>query len=222
MNDVIGQILPMAVAVLISPIPIAAEIVLLFSARPKPNATAYGGGFVIGVALALGVFTVIAGTQDLSSGSDGDTWAAWLKILLGAALVVAGLRRFLSRPAPEDAETPEWMAGISDFTPGRSFLVGVGIGALNPKNIVVGLAAAVVISAGGLSTGEEVATIVAYAVFASLGVLAPLVVAIAMGSRSDELLAEWRTWLVANNAAVMSVILMVIGVVMLGKGVSAL
>ena len=222
MNDVIGQIMTMAVAVLISPIPIAAEIVLLFSARPKPNAAAYGGGFVLGVGVALGALTAVAATQDLSAGSDGATWVAWLKVVLGATLAVAGVRRFLSRPEPGAAAAPRWMDGIEDFTPGRSFLVGVGIGALNPKNLVVGLATAVVIAAGGLSTGEEVATIVAYAVFASLGVLAPLVVAVAMGPRSDELLGEWRSWLVANNAAVMAVLLTVIGVAVAGKGVAAI
>lgn len=222
MNDVIGQIITMAVAVLISPLPIAAEIVLLFSARPKPNAAAYGGGFVLGVGLALGALTAVAATQDLSPGSDGATWVAWLRIALGAALVVAGVRRFLSRPAPGTAGTPKWMDGIASFSPGRSFVVGLGIGALNPKNLVVGLAAAVVIAAGGLSTGEGVATIVAYALFASLGVLAPLVVAVAMGPRADEVLEAWRSWLVANNAAVMAVLLTVIGVALAGKGISAL
>jgi hypothetical protein len=221
-NDVIGQVMTMAVAVLVSPIPIAAEIVLLFSARPKPNAAAYGGGFVLGVGLALGALTAVAATRDLSPGSDGATWAGWLKVVLGAALAVAGVHRFLTRPAPGGAAPPKWMAGIEDFTPGRSLVVGVGIGALNPKNLVVGLAAAVVIAAGDLSTGGEVATIVAYAVFASLGVLAPLVVAIAMGPRADDLLGEWRSWLVANNDVVMAVLLTVIGVAVAGKGVAAL
>jgi hypothetical protein len=59
-------------------------------------------------------------------------------------------------------------------------------------------------------------------VFASLGVMAPLVVALLMGSRADTMLRGWRVWLVDNNAAVVAVIFFVIGAVLVGKGVAAL
>ncbi len=222
MNQVIGDILPLALAVLISPIPIAAEIILLFSDRPKPNATAYVVGFLFGVGILLGVFTVIAATQDLSAGSDSAAWVSWLKIVLGSVLVLGGIRRFRNRSGPGESEPPKWMQGIGSFSPGKSLAVGLGVGALNPKNIVVGLAAGIAIASGGLTTGEEVAAIVAYAVSASLGVLTPLAVAVAMGEKSDEMLESWRVWLFDNNTAVMAVLLAVIGIVLIGNGIGAL
>lgn len=224
MNQVIGEILPMAVAVLISPIPIAAEIILLFSDRPRPNALAYGIGFVVGVGAFLGVLTLIASATDLSDTSSEPAWMAWVRIGLGVLLVFGGIRRFLARPAPGEAEAPKWMDGLETFTPGRSLAVGLGVGALNPKNIVVGIAAAATISAGlsGDSIGSYVVVIAAYAVIASLGVLTPLAVALAMGTKADDKLREWRVWLVDNNAAVMAVIFVVIGAVLAGKGIASL
>jgi hypothetical protein len=42
-KDVIGSILPLAIAVTISPIPIIAEILLLFTKKPVANAASYRG-----------------------------------------------------------------------------------------------------------------------------------------------------------------------------------
>ena len=224
MNEVIGEILPLAVAVLVSPVPIAAEIILLFSGRPKPNAAGYAFGFLLGVAAFLALMTVLGSATSLSDGGAEPTWAAWVRIALGVALLAGGVRRFRGRPPSGEAETPKWMDGLQSFTPARSFAVGLGIGALNPKNIVVGIAAAASIASGleGDSTSAFVIVIAAYALFASLGVLAPLVVALAMGKRADGTLEAWRAWLLDNNAAVMAVIFLVIGAVLIGKGVAAL
>jgi hypothetical protein len=39
-----------------------------------------------------------------------------------------------------------------------------------------------------------------------------------MGARADRLLGSWREWLMHNNATVMFVLFLVIGVKVLGKG----
>lgn len=221
MNEALGEVLPLGVAVLISPLPIAAAIILLFTGTPRPNAAAYWAGFTVGVGAVLAGLTLVAGTRDLGSGSP-ETWVTWLKIGLGVLLVAGGIRRFRNRPAAGEAEVPGWMQGIESFHPGRSFVVGVGIGALNPKNIAVGLGAAVTIATATQSTGSQLAVVAVYALFASLGVLAPLVVALAMGSRADDVLEGWRTWLFDNNAAVVAVIFVLIGAVLAGKGIAAL
>ncbi len=48
MNGVLGAILPLAIAVTISAVPIIAEILLLCTKKPVPNAAAYLAGFIIG------------------------------------------------------------------------------------------------------------------------------------------------------------------------------
>ncbi len=222
MHGVLGALLPLAIAVTISPIPVVAEILLLFTGRPVANAGAYLVGFVLGVAVVLGILVVVANAADLSR-SGVSTGAGTLQLVLGAALLVASVRRFRRRPAPgEVAVPPRWMTGISGFTPAKSLGVGAAIGALNPKNIAVGVAGAVVISSAHLSTGQSVVAGAVYVVIAALGVAAPLVVTVALGDRSGATLRGWKDWLEQNNATVMAVLLLVFAVVLIGKGVGGI
>ena len=117
---------------------------------------------------------------------------------------------------------PKWMNGIAGFAPGKSLIVGVGIGALNPKNIIVGVAAAVAIASASLSVGQEAGTIAVYVVVAALGVAAPFVVTLAMGEKAQKILDGWKAWLGQNNAVVMSVLFLIFAVVLIGKGIAGI
>jgi threonine/homoserine/homoserine lactone efflux protein len=220
LRAVIGDLLPLAIAVTISPVPIIAEILLLFTKKPVTNAASYLIGFTIGVAGLLGLLVAIAGTVDLSPGSGPSRGASILRLVLGAFLLMAARRRFRDRPKPgEDAAMPKWMDGIA---PGKSLAVGVAIGALNPKNVVVGLAAALSIASAGLSTGQQIGAVAVYAVVAILGVAAPLVVTLAMRDKAQEVLDGWRSWLGRNNGVVLAVLFLIFGVVLIGKGIADL
>jgi hypothetical protein len=48
------------------------------------------------------------------------------------------------------------------------------------------------------------------------------VVALALGQRADSMLRGWRTWLMDNNASVVAAIFLLIGAVLVGKGIAAL
>ena len=223
MHQVLGDLLPLAIAVTISPIPIIAEILLLFTKKPVANAGAYAAGFVLGVGGVLWILVSVAGTQDLSSGSDGSTAGAVLRIVLGALLLVGSARQFRGRPATgEVAAMPKWMDGISSFQPGKSAAVGLVVGAANPKNIAMALGASLTVASASLTSGDQAIVMAIYTLIAVLGVLAPLIVVLVMGDRSQAIRDSWKTWLAQNNAAVMSVLFLVFAVVLIGKGVSGL
>lgn len=52
MRTVIGEILPLALVVTVSPLNIIPSILLLFTEKPKRTASAFLLGFVVGVGLA--------------------------------------------------------------------------------------------------------------------------------------------------------------------------
>jgi hypothetical protein len=222
MNGVLGALLPLAIAVTISPLPIVAEILLLFTKRPTANAGTYLVGFTVGVAAVLAVLVLVANAIDLTESGQAKG-AGTLQLVLGVGLLVAAVRRFRTRPKPgEVVEPPKWMQGIAGFTPAKSLGVGVVVGAANPKNIVVGVAAAATIATAGLSGPQSVVAVVVYVVIAILGVAAPLVVTVALGDKATDILTSWRTWLEQNNATVIAVLLLVFAVVLIGKGVGGL
>jgi hypothetical protein len=220
MRSVIGDILPFAVVVTVSPVNIIAAILLLFSKRAVINATSYLVGFVVGVAALLGGITAVAGAINLSAGSDRSRGASALLLVVGAYLVVVAARKFRHRPGPDqDAVLPRWMDGIEGFAPGKSLVVGLAVGVLNPKNIAVGLAAAVAIASAGLPVGQQIGVIAIYVVIASLGVAAPLVTVLVLGQRSKGVLDGWKAWLARNNATMLAVIFLLFGVILIGKGI---
>ena len=55
---------------------------------------------------------------------------------------------------------------------------------------------------------------------AILGVAAPLVIYLVMGERAAAILQNLRTWLVHHNAAIMAVLLLVLGAKLVGDGIS--
>ena len=101
----------------------------------------------------------------------------------------------------------------------------VGIGAVlsgvNPKNLMLNGAAAALAQAG-LSGGGQAVVLIVLVLVGSLGIIAPVAVYFAMGDKAAPVLDEWKSWLSANNAAVMVVLFLVFGVVLVGKGIGGL
>jgi zinc transporter ZupT len=222
MNGVIGAILPLAVAVTISPLPIIAEVLLLFTGQPVRNAGAYLAGFLVGVAAVLSALVLATSALDLST-SEASSGGAVVQLVLGVLLLIAARRQFRSRPRDgEVAPQPTWMQGIESFTPGRSLAVGAAIGAANPKNVAVGIAAAAVVTSAGVTTTATIIAIVIYVVIAGSGVAAPFVVMAIYREKAHDILDGWKTWLSQNNAAMMTVLFLVFSVVLISRGIAGL
>ena len=221
MRTVIGEILPLALVVTVSPLNIIPSILLLFTEKPKRTASAFLLGFVVGVGLVLGVIVVVAGVINLTTGAGSSTWAVAIKGILGIYLIAAGIRKFRARPRGEaHVMLPGWMDSLSSSSPPRALGVGAVLGAANPKNVVVALAAGVVVSTGGLTATQQAISCALYVAIAAAGVAAPIVTVLLLGERSGHVLEEWRHWLERNNTTVMAVLFFVFGVVLLGQAIS--
>ena len=223
MKVVVGEILPLALVVTISPINVIPVILLLFTRRPLVNASCFLAGFIVGVAAVLVACVAIAEAIDLSPGSGHSNWVGMLKLVLGAYLLVAAVRKFRGRPrAGQEGTMPKWMDGIAEFSPGRSLGTGFVLGSLNPKNVAVGVAAAASIASVASARGQQIAAIAIYVMVAVLGVAAPILTTVFLGDRSPEVLNGWKSWLRQNNATVMSVLFLIFGVVLIGQGIGSL
>ena len=221
MATVIMEVLPLALVVTLSPLNIIPSILLLFSRRPLRTATLFLIGFLLGVGLVLVAMVVLAGAIEVGPASGHTTTVAIVKVLLGAALLVASVAKLRARPkGGAEGRLPGWMDGLTGFSPARSFLTGVGLGAGNPKNIVVGVAAALAISADGLSSVQASVAVASYVVLAGLGVALPIVVVLVLGDRAGGVLERWKAWLRRNNPTVMGVLFAVFGVVLIGQGIA--
>jgi hypothetical protein len=57
-----------------------------------------------------------------------------------------------------------------------------------------------------------------FIILASLTVAGPVLYYLFAGQSAEKLLTTWKAWLVANNATVMFILLLVLGVVLIGEG----
>ena len=222
MGSVIGDILPLALGIAISPIPIIAAILMLLS--PKATGTSVGFliGWVLGIVVAVVLFTLLSAIIPEQDADASKPIAGVIKILLGAGLLFLALRQWRSRPKPgEVAALPKWMAAIDTMTTGRGFVLGFLLSAVNPKNLLMAAGAGVIIGTGGLNGGEIAWVIVIFTLIAASTVAIPVIAYLLAAKRMAGPLESLRVWLVHNNATVMAVLLLVIGVVVIGKGIGS-
>jgi threonine/homoserine/homoserine lactone efflux protein len=224
MGDVVGDLLPLAIGVAISPVPIIATILMLLAPQAQGTSVGFLVGWVAGIIVATTIFVVIASTAGLDDGSsDSSTATSWIKIVLGVLLLLVGVRQWRKRPrAGEVAVLPKWMTAIDSFTFVKALGLGFLLSAINPKNLLMCIAAGSAIGAADLGAGEIVGAIAFFTVLAASTVALPVVGFLVAHDRLRRPLDELRTWLQANNTAVMGVLVLVIGVVLLGQGIGGL
>jgi hypothetical protein len=124
MASVIGQVLPMAVGVALSPLPIIA--VILIGQRPgAPQRPAFLVGRLLGVAVVRAVEHAVAAPAGASSGGEPATWVSVLKLLLGIGSVLIAVRPWQERPrGQEEPPAPRWIGAIDAFTPVKALGAG--------------------------------------------------------------------------------------------------
>ncbi|WP_017933646.1 GAP family protein [Nocardioides sp. Iso805N] len=222
MGKVIGDLLPTALGVAISPVPIIAVILMLFAPHARSASLAFLVGWVVGVAVVLAVVTALLGPTN-GSPDDPSTVASVLKIVLGALAVLLGARQWQGRPhAGETAELPSWMKAVDTMTAVRAGGLGLLLSAANPKNLALCIAGGATIGGAGLAVGQEVIAGAVFVVVASISIGVPVIGYLVAADRMRAPLNELREWLTVHNAAVLSVLLLVIGVALIGKGVGGL
>jgi len=127
MGAVIGEILPFALGIAISPVPIIAVILMLFSKRAGSTSVGFLIGWLLGIIVATGIFTAIAGT--LQSGGAPSSGSSWMKIGLGALLLSVGWRQWAKRKGPHTtpngwprSTTSIWSrrSGLASCSPGST------------------------------------------------------------------------------------------------------
>ncbi|MGH2603407.1 MAG: GAP family protein, partial [Dehalococcoidia bacterium] len=103
MGPAIGDILPLAIGVAISPIPIVAVILMLFSARARSNGPAFLVGWLVGLIVVGVIVLSLSGAGDVDSDEDASNVASVIKLVLGVLLLVMAVRQWRGRPHPGEA-----------------------------------------------------------------------------------------------------------------------
>ncbi len=208
------ELIPLALIVALSPLSIIPGVLVLHSPRPRETGLAFMVGWLVGLFALTAIFLEISGLFGGFGKPPG--WASWLRIVVGAALIAFGVFRWITR---DRAHTPAWMRSLSSITPGRGLVTGAVLVVLNPKVLFVCAAAGLDIGTSGLRTAGAWSAVVYYALVAGSTVALPVLAYTLSGDRLDPALAKLKDWMERHNATLVAVILVVIGLLVLYKGI---
>jgi len=208
----------MAVGIAVSPIPIIAVILMLLSPRAKGTSVGFMIGWLVGIIVAIVIFTLLSSVIPLRS-EGGSVTAGVIKIIFGVLLLALALRQWRARPADgEQPSLPEWMSAIDSMTAGKALGLAFLLAAVNPKNLLMAASAGLIVGGAGMTLGSTAIVIIIFVLVAGCTVIAPVIAYLIAAARMAGPLDKLHGWLVENNATILSVVLLVIGVAVIGKG----
>jgi threonine/homoserine/homoserine lactone efflux protein len=223
MGTAIADILPQAVGVAISCLGIVAVILTLFSKNARSASLGYLIGWVLGIVIFLTIMVVVAQPTEEATGGEASPLSGIVHLLLALLFFYLAYKNWKQRPKPgEQGEMPKWMSSIDAMTAGKALVLGVLLGAINPKNAALIISAGVSIVAAGLETTQTIIVMIVFIIIACVSIAAPVIVYLTMGDKATPMLNSWKSWLTFNNATVMMILFLLFGVSMLSKGISGL
>jgi hypothetical protein len=220
MWQALGGLLPIAVAAAISSVPITVTILILLSPNRNRAALPFLVGWVIGVAAVIVLSTLFASTLPQPRRGPDPATAALLMVV-GVALIVLGIVNLRRDSQSEGTGLPGWLSRVDSFGGLVSFAVAVLLN-LRPKGLLLGIAAGLALHAASVKADQIIVLIVIYTVIASSTVVVPIVASFLAPRRVEPKLIAARGWMTHNGRLLTSLMMFMIGVVILGYGLTQL
>lgn len=221
MNQVLGDLIPFAVAVATSPLPLIAVLLLFRSPHARAASVSFLATRFLVVAVVAGIVAFAA--ELLPQFDDSSPLLAVLRILVGLALMVWAVVKVVKRPKRgDDADLPGWMASIESATVASAARLGLLLSAVNLKELAFGIGAGLTIASADLAAGPTILIVVLYALIACLALIVVVVAFLSAEQRVRGPLDSARGWLVRNNSVLIAGVLLIIGAILVGEGVSSL
>jgi len=208
-----GQLLPLALTIAISPLPLAALLLLLLSPDGFKAAAGFSIGWFVGVALSATLLAVLSSLLPHDRSAGTRVLQVAVPLLLGLGLIVLGLVQWHDRPSRgTDVPLPRWLTALDRLTPARATIIGVGYAAFRPKNLVMAAAAGVVILGAHSDPTGIIISVGVFTALASITMLAPVLAYAFGGVAVRGRLTRLREWLVHNMPLITVFTVLVLGV----------
>jgi len=223
MVNPLGDVLPLAIGVMISPLSIIVVISMLSSKRAKSNSLIFLLGWILGLSVIIGVVLLITGTLDFSPRSEPSTEASIIKVLAGVLLLYLAVRVWRVSITP--GEQPPLLTrinAIDTYTSAKAFGLGLLLSAAYPKNLTLTLLAALAIAQGKADGLLNSGVSTVFIIISSILVVIPILTSFVLGDKAAQTLDSWKAWNIEHYTAVMLVVFLALAAMNLGKGLNGL
>jgi threonine/homoserine/homoserine lactone efflux protein len=177
---------------------------------------------VLGLAGVSTIVLLVAGDAD-DPDSGTSTTVCVVLLALGLLFLAMARKQWHGRPkAGEPPAMPAWMSAVDHLTPVKALGLGVLLSGLNPKNLALTVGAAASIAQAGLDGVETAEVAAVFVILGSVTVVGAVLVYLLGGDRATAPLASVKEFMTTHNAAIMVVILVVLGAKLIGSGIAGL
>lgn len=216
MGNALSEMLPLAVAIAVSPVPILAIVFMLVTGEGRGNALGLLGGW----ALALAAVSAVVALLGLSAPSQDGAGVAIGQLVLAALLVVVIAVEWRRRPrVGEPPRPPRFMRVLEGGGPGRAFLIGIALIVLNAKDGALTVAAGAKLAEESPGLLPAIVCVALFTVVASITMIAPVVTDLVMGERATPHLRRAHAWLERHGQEAVLVTLAISVVVLVVQAV---
>ena len=218
-SSLLTTLIPLALVIAVSPLSIIPAVLVLQTPRPKPTSLVFLGGWLLGLIALTAAFVA-------SSDLLGDlhkkppAWASWLRVVLGLALIGYGIYEWLARH--KHTESPRWMRSFATLTPARAGMTALVLVVIRVEVLTMCALAGLNIGSSGLGDAAKWILAAIFVAVAASTVAVPILAYAAAGHRLDDPMARVKDWMEKNNATLLAAVLVLIGLMVLYNGASAL
>jgi Sap, sulfolipid-1-addressing protein len=223
MINVIGQLLPLMVAVALSSVPIMVTVTILLAPKSGRTAFAFLIGWFLGLFVVTGVLTLVL--QSVIPGATtrrSEPTVGVIEIVIGLLLIGYGVVLLVrSRNADAQTELPKWLRAVGTMRP----LTSLGLALLlniRPKSLLLSTTAALILGTTRLPVSETVIVLLVFTAVGGSTVGVPIVLALVNPRMMRRPLQATEGWLVRNSRTVTVVVAAIVGTVVLGDGLTRL
>ncbi|PWK73867.1 GAP family protein [Aminobacter sp. AP02] len=220
--DAVGNAFPIAAAIALSPFPIVAATLVVGSPKGRVAGPLFLLGWAVGL-VVLSAASALLVSSVAEAGSSGRLLLDWLRITVALLLFWAAYQKWRSRPRVGEApERPTWLDAFSEMNPAGAFRMGGLLGGANPKNIGLVLAAMSSLAHEPISAKLVVLEIAILVAIGSSTVAAIVAGHALGGDKAAGGLDAVKEFMIRNNSVILMVVFTLIGMSVLGTGISGL
>jgi hypothetical protein len=221
MLSAFGQLLPIALAVAVSSVPITLTILILLSPKRNRVAIPFLIGWVVGMAVVVVISAVGANALPIRSIRTSQKAIGIAEIIVGIGLLVIALLSWRRAARGSAARQSRWLDSVDRLGPATALGLAVVLN-LRPKGLLLGAAAGLAIAGARLTGTDAVIVVVIYLALASSTVTVPIIATLVSPARMQPRLIMARDWIDRNGGHITVVVLLMVGVVILGDGLTRL
>jgi len=209
------DLLIIGLAITLDPLPLSAFIIVLSSKRGVVKGAAFLFGWLASLAIVVAVTVAATGGKPPKPASAPSLAALALKIAIGVGLIYVAIRQRRKMGQPKKPKkTPKWQTGVDNMSPWFAMVLAP---TLQPWGLIAAGAATVV--GAKLANPQSVLVLFVFCLLASATYIAMELYAAFRPQKSQEVMADIRTWMETHTDQAIVIGSLVVGFWLIGKSV---